>query len=146
MIKAPQDFCSGLIFATIGVLVFWVGWGYPSGTTSQISYGYFPRLLASSLCLVGTVIMTRAFLAKGQSLPRFALKPFLALIGVCAFGLLAQRAGLVISSFALIFISALASERFRPLDIIGLSLVLIPLNWLVFIKGLGMSLSAWPSW
>ena len=146
MVKAPQDFLAGVLFCLGSAFVFWVGWDYPGGTASQMSYGYFPRMLAGALFFLGALIVVRSFLYQGPPMPKFALRPLLALVAVCAFGFLVQKAGLAIATFALIVIGVCGSERFKLLDVIGISLLMIPLNWLVFIKLLNLPLTALPNW
>ena len=144
MIKAPQDFCAGLVFGAAGLMVLVSALGYPMGTASQMSIGYFPMLLGSALVLVAAVTVARSFLSPGAPVPRVALRSLLPLVAVVAFGLLLKPAGLIIASFALITLSVLTAERFRPRDILTLALLLIPFNWLVFVWALGMPLPLLP--
>src|SRR5688572_14221309 len=117
MVRAPQDFWAGLVFAAAGLLVLVVAWNYPKGTASQMSYGYFPMLLGGALCAVGVATVIRSLLSSGASVPRLALRPLLPLAAVVAFGALLKPTGLILASLALIAVSVLGSERFRPLDI-----------------------------
>jgi Tripartite tricarboxylate transporter TctB family len=144
MSRAPQDFWAGLVFEAAGLLVLVVAWNYPTGTASQMSYGYFPMLLGGALCAIGGVIVVRSFLSAGAPVPRMTLRPLLPLVAIVAFGALLKTAGLILASFALIVISVLGAERFRPLDILMLTLLLIPFNWFVFVWALGMPLPLLP--
>ena len=146
MIKAPQDFWSGLIFAAAGLFIFWVGWNYPMGTASRMSYGYFPQLVAAALCIVGAIVVMRALLARGPAAPKLAWRPMLPLAAVVAFGVLLRPAGLIVATFALIVLSVLGGDRFRPLDVLGLAVFLIPFNWFIFVWGLGLPLPVLPAW
>jgi hypothetical protein len=145
MIKAAQDFWSGLIFVAAGLFILWAGWHYPMGTAGRMSYGYFPKLLAGALCLVGAVIAGRALFLQGAPLARLAPRSLLPLVAVVAFGLLLRPAGLIVATFCLIVISVAAGDRFRSRDVIGLAVVLIPLNWLVFVRALGLPLPLLPA-
>ena len=144
MVRAPQDFWAGLVFAAAGLLVLVVAWNYPKGTASQMSFGYFPMLLGVALCAVGAATVMRSLRSPGAPVSRLALRPLLPLVAVVAFGALLKPAGLILASLALIVVSALGSERFRPLDIVALALLLIPFNWLVFVWALGMPLPLSP--
>lgn len=146
MIKAQQDFWAGFLFAGFGALIFWVGRNYTMGTAGRMGSGYFPMLLAGALCLVGIIIMARAFWLAGEKAPRFALRSFLPLVAVVAFGLLLEPAGLVIATAVLIALSVIGGEgdrRWR--DAVLLSALLIPFNWLIFVWALGLPLPMWPN-
>jgi hypothetical protein len=144
MIRAPQDFWAGLVFAAAGSLVLVVAWNYPKGTASQMSYGYFPMLLGSALCAIGVLTLVLSFRSPGAPVPRMALRPLLPLVAVVAFGALLKPAGLILASVILIVLSVLGTERFRPLDMVALALLVIPFNWLVFVWALGMPLPLFP--
>jgi hypothetical protein len=144
MIRAPQDFWAGVVFEAAGLLVLVVAWNYPKGTASQMSYGYFPMLLGGALCVLGGITIMQSFRSSGAPVPRLALRPLLPLAAVVAFGILLKPAGLILASVALIVLSVLGTERFRPLDIVTLALLLIPFNWFVFVWALGMPLPLFP--
>jgi len=144
MIKAPQDFWAGLLFVAAGLFVLIAGRDYPVGTASRMAIGYFPNVLGWALCVIGGLIAIRALMVHGASAPRFALRPLLPLVAVAAFGCLLQPAGLVVATIALIVVSNFGSDRFRPLDALGLTLVLVPFNWFVFVWALGLPLPVFP--
>jgi hypothetical protein len=145
MIKAAQDFWAGLIFLAAGLFILWAGWNYPMGTAGRMSYGYFPKLLAGALCMVGAIVVARALVVPGTTVSRLTFRPLLPLVAVLGFALLLRPAGLIVATLCLILISCLAAERFRPLDVIGIAVVLIPFNWLVFVRALGLPLPVLPS-
>lgn len=144
MIKAPQDFGAGMVFLGAGVFVIATAWDYPLGSASRMSYGYMPMLLGGALCLVGATIALRALWIAGAPLPRLAPRPLLALLAVVIFGLLLRPAGLILATLALIVVSVMATRRFRWADMALLSLLLIPFNWLVFVRALGLPLPLTP--
>ena len=145
MIKAAQDFWAGLIFVAAGLFIYWAGWNYPMGTAGRMSYGYFPKLLAGALCVVGVIVAGRAFVHSGEPVARLAWRPMLPLVAVLAFALLLRPAGLIVATFCLILASCLAAEKFRLLDVVGLAVILIPFNWLVFVRVLGLPLPLLPA-
>jgi hypothetical protein len=144
MIKSGQDSCAGVLFLAIGVFVLVAGRDLPVGTATRMLQGYFPNLVAWSLCFIGVVLSVKGMVTPGASMPRLAIRPLLPLIAIVAFGLLLRPAGLAVAVTALIFISSLGLS-FRLLDAIGLSLFMIGFIWLIFIKGLGLPLYLWPS-
>jgi hypothetical protein len=144
MIKSGQDLWAGVLFVVAGVFIFWAGWDLPVGTASRMAQGYFPKLLAWALCLVGGIIVIGSIIAPGAPTPRFAVRPLFPLVAVVAFGLLLRPTGLVIATTVLIFISVLGSDKFRLRDAVVLSILLTAFNWLVFIWGLRLTLPMWP--
>jgi hypothetical protein len=144
MIKLGQDFLAGLLFLAVGIFIFVTGRDLPLGSASHMQQGYFPRLLAWSLCIVGGIIAIKGLIVRGAPIPRFAFHSFLPVAAVVVFGLLLQPAGMAIAIVALVFISSLGPD-FRWLSAAGLSLFLILFIWLVFILGLGLPLQLWPS-
>jgi hypothetical protein len=107
--------------------------------------GYFPKLLAWALCIVGGIISIKAMIIPGAPAPRLAIRSFLPVMAVVAFGLLLRPTGLAIAITALIFISFIGSGSFRLVDAVALSLFLVLFIWLVFICGLGLPLRLWPN-
>ena len=144
MIKAPQDFWSGLVFLVAGLVVLAVAWDYPVGSAARMSYGYFPMMLGGALCLLGVIIGVRSFITPGEPAPRLALRPMLPLAAVAAFGFLLQPAGMALATMALIGLSLPAARDFQLRDFVRLSVVLIPFNWLIFIWALGLPLQMLP--
>ncbi|MEI7672646.1 MAG: tripartite tricarboxylate transporter TctB family protein [Deltaproteobacteria bacterium] len=144
MIKIGQDFLAGLLFLAVGIFIFVTGRDLPLGSASSMRQGYFPRLLAWALCIVGGIISIKGLAIPGAPTPRFAFHSFLPVVAVVVFGLLLQPTGMAIAITALVFISSLGPD-FRLLSAVGLSLFLILFIWLVFILGLGLPLQLWPS-
>ena len=144
MIKSGQDLCAGLVFLAIGVFILVMGRDLSAGTAGNMQEGYFPRLVALLLCLVGAIISVRGMMVQGASMPRFAFRSMLPMIAIVAFALLLRPAGLAIAISVLIVVSSFGM-RFRLFDVIALSLSMIVFIWLVFIKGLGLPLQLGPS-
>ena len=69
---------------------------------------------------------------------------FWVLAGIAAFGVLLQPAGLVVASFALIFISSIASHEFHWTATLFSWIVLLLLCLAVFVYGLKLQFPVWP--
>ena len=143
MVKSGQDVLAGLLFLAVGVFMLVVGRDLPAGTASHMQQGYFPRLVAWSLCAVGAILSIKGMIVPGSRIPRFSIRSLLPLVAVVAFGLLLRPAGLAIAVTVLIFISS-AGLEFRLINAVGLSIFLTLFIWLVFICGLGLPLVLWP--
>ncbi len=144
MIKSGQDMWAGVLFVAAGLFIFWAGRDLPVGTASRMAQGYFPRLVAGALCIVGGILVIGSLVARGEPTPRFAIRPLFPLAAIVAFGLLLRPTGLVIATTVLISISVLGSKKPRFRDAVMLSVLLTVFNWLVFIWGLGLILPMWP--
>ncbi|MGH7262136.1 MAG: tripartite tricarboxylate transporter TctB family protein, partial [Nitrospiraceae bacterium] len=83
----------------------------------------------------------------GEPISIFAYKEIaLVLAATVLFGVLARGAGVVISIFVLVLISAYASVKFRWGPSIALAVGLTVFCVLVFIKGLGIPLTIFGTW
>lgn len=110
--------------------------------------GYFPTIVSALLVIIGLFTTIRGMRVDGQAIGGLAWKPMaLILVSVLSFGLLIERAGLLIASGALLLISAAASREFRFewLATLGL-IVLIAFCSVVFVIGLGVPMPLIGSW
>ena len=69
---------------------------------------------------------------------------FLVLLAVVIFGYALKPLGLVLSTVALVVLSALGGHDFRNKEIVILTIVLVLFGVLVFVKGLGLPFNLWP--
>jgi hypothetical protein len=145
---APKDVWAGLIYIAFGGVMFWVALGYRLGTAGRMGPGYFPRVLALILVLIGIVSLVRGLIVQGEPIGALAWKP-LALISLSSvlFGLLLERLGLAVALAALVLVSASASKEFRWDAKASVGLVaLIVFCVLAFVKGLAVPMPILGSW
>lgn len=144
----PKDVWAGLIYIAFGGAMFWAAMSYRLGTAGRMGPGYFPRVLALILVAIGVISLVRGFIVRGEAMGELAWKP-LAMISLSAalFGLLLERAGLMVALAALVLVSASASKEFRwdPKALVGL-IGLIAFCVLAFVKGLGVPMPILGSW
>jgi putative tricarboxylic transport membrane protein len=146
-IRNPRDFWAGLIYLVIGLSAFYIAQDYEMGTAVRMGPGYFPRVLSILLALIGLAALVRSFIRPGEAVGRLAWWPALLVLGATAiFGLLVRGAGLVLSLFVLVLISAYASRKFRLPSTVLLAAGLAVFSALVFLKGLGIPLPLLGSW
>lgn len=146
-IRNPRDFWAGLIYLVIGLSAFYIAQDYEMGTAVRMGPGYFPRVLSILLALIGLAALVRSFIRPGEAVGRLAWWPALLVLGATAiFGLLVRGAGLVLSLFVLVLISAYASRQFRLPSTVLLAAGLAVFSALVFLKGLGIPLPLLGSW
>ncbi len=147
-VEAQKDVLAGLIYSAFGGLLFWGALGYKLGTAGDMGPGYFPRVLAVILIILGLISLVRGFLVRGEKIERVAWKPLAMVLGSSVlFGALLERAGLAVALAVLVLVSASASSKFR-FDwkaLIGLA-ALIAFCIVCFVKGLGVPMPILGRW
>ncbi|MDP2779618.1 tripartite tricarboxylate transporter TctB family protein [Devosia sp.] len=132
-----------LAIATLGLYAVVVGSGYRMGELTRMGPGFFPVIIGTAVIVLA---LAAAFESRGENEERMALR--LAPIvwvgtAILAWLLLVQSLGLVVATFALVGLSALAKPPIRPVSILVLGGALSLSGYLVFIWGLGMPLTLW---
>jgi hypothetical protein len=136
-----KDFWSGLMFAGFGILALTLGSNLAVGTAVRMGPGYVPRMLSYILIALGIVILVRAIIAPDDPIERFRWKPITMItIGIVAFALLFESAGMAPALVALIFLSALGGEEFKVVETVLSCVVLTALCIVLFKLGLQMNI------
>ena len=147
-IRNQKDFWAGLLFAAFGLFFSGVGTRYTFGTAARMGPGYFPTVLGIILIILGVVIALGALSPKAeeQRVQKFSWPTILLVLGsVVLFGLLLQRAGLVISLAAVVIVSSYASHEFGWKATLVNTVVLIALCMAVFGYALSLQFPLWPT-
>jgi putative tricarboxylic transport membrane protein len=145
-IRLSTDFLTGLLFLAIGAFAVIYGSRYSLGTAARMGPGYYPLLASSGLVLLGLVLVVRSFLTTTEEVAAINVRPLvLILAGTLAFGLLIDRAGLIIAGLLLVFAARLADRDFRPWEVTVLAVCLVAFTLAIFRYGLGMPLRLWPA-
>ena len=99
--------------------------------------------------LLGALVLFKSLTLEtegGDPIGAVAWKPLLVILGAVAiFGLLLPRLGMVITLPILIFISAYAGDEFHIGEAAANAVALTAFSWLIFIKGLGLTIPMWPT-
>ena len=86
----------------------------------------FPTLVGVLLVGLGVVIALRAFAIDGPPVPRFHARPIVvSLVAIALFGVALAHLGLIAAVAVLVLVGAFASRESRPLETVGLVVVLI---------------------
>lgn len=147
-ISDEKDFVSGLLFLVVGGFFLWSGSDYQFGTVSHMGPGFFPRVLAILVSVVGLILCIQGSFAPERRIGGIAFKPLLLVTAsILCFSFLVRPAGLVISLVLTILVSAAASAKFRLDWKASAGLVaLVVLCKLVFLDGLGLNIPAFGPW
>jgi Tripartite tricarboxylate transporter TctB family len=148
-IKSQKDFWSGVMFVAIGVGFAWGALTYSFGTSARPGPAYFPFGLGAMLAVLGGVVLFKALTIEtegGDPIGPWAWKPLLVILGAVAlFGLLLPRLGMVATLPILIIVSAYAGDEFHIGEALINAVILTAFSWLIFIKGLGLTIPLWPT-
>jgi hypothetical protein len=147
-IKSERDFWSGLMFIVVGIGFAWGATSYNFGTSARPGPGYFPFGLGILLAVLGALVLFKALTIEtddGERVGHFAWKPlFVILASVALFGFLLPRLGMVVSLPLLVVLSSWASDEFTWRAAIINAVVLTAFSWLIFVKGLALTIPVWP--
>ncbi len=148
-IKSQRDFCAGLMFLAIGLGFALGATNYEFGVSARPGPGYFPLILGGLLAVLGSMVLFKALTLEtedGEPVGRLAWKPLLTILGsVVLFGLLLPSLGLAVALPLLVFGASLAGDEFSLRDAALSAVLLTTLAWLLFIKGLNLTLPLWPA-
>lgn len=148
-IKSQKDFWSGVMFVVVGLAFAWGATNYSMGSAARPGPGYFPVGLGMLLALLGAAIVLQSLVVDtpdGDRIGPWPLKQAVIILGaVAVYGVAIPRLGMALSLPLLIGISSLASGEFRWKEVLVNSIVLTVGSWLIFIKGLGLTIPLWPT-
>jgi uncharacterized membrane protein len=151
VINKPKDALAGIFFILLGSFGGWIAMGYPLGSSMRMGAGYFPLLVSSLLALLGLAILLRSAAFRPQNSVEpltglLSLRPTLLICaGVSVFALLVPSLGLVLTTIIMTMITGYAQKEVRLGERVCLSLFLAGSSLMIFVYGLGLQLSAWPS-
>jgi uncharacterized membrane protein len=147
-IRNQKDVAAGLLYITFGAAFSLGALNYKLGDPSRMGPGWFPFAIGLLLVVVGalTALAGVRATAAEEKVQRLELAPLAWVISaVVLFGLLLQPMGLVVALTALVFVSSRASHEFTWKGTLASAVVLILFSYGVFIWGINLQISLWPS-
>ena len=148
-IKSQRDFWSGLMFLVTGAGFAVGATNYSMGTSARPGAGYFPLILSVILTIMGAVVLFEALTIEtedGEPIGNIAWRPLIVIvIAITVFGILLPRMGMLVTVPVLIIMVSFAGDEFGWIGVIVSSVVLTAFSWLIFIKGLGLTIPLFPS-
>ncbi len=141
-----QRIAAGLIFTAVGGFFVLRAPHYAMGNLTRLGPGGFPLLLGGLLLILGIAHLLTARTAAVTVFERVSWRVVLLvpLSGV-AFGLTVDRLGLVLAIIISTAIGCLANRRVRIVETAILCLVLAAFGAGVFVYGLGLPFSLFPT-
>jgi phosphatidylglycerophosphate synthase len=148
-IKSEKDFWSGVMFLVVGI-VFAVGaTNYSMGTSARPGPGYFPLMLSIILAILGGIVLFKSLTIEtegGDKIGHIAWRPLLVVVGsIALFAIMLPRLGMFITIPVLIVAVSFAGDEFKWKGVLIAAVVLTVFSWLVFVKGLGLTIPTLPS-
>lgn len=154
-----RDYYGGLALIALALFAFWAGSDLAGIRGFSFGAGTAPRLFASGLAVVATVITVSGLLTKGEPIGGYAVRgPLFVTLAILSFAFLIRGVtfewggklirvpafGLIIASFVTFVIAAAASKETRPVEAFITAAALTAFCWLVFVKLLGLPFQLWP--
>ncbi len=139
--KLTKNMLAGAMFCAIGAVFLYAGQDYPLGTARVMGPGYFPRLVAILVMILGALTALRSYIRDEAEESPFNAKiwPFLTVFSaVIAFALLVERVGLIPTLAITIILSRFAAPHTRPLELLGLVAIVSTVIVGVFVYALGV--------
>lgn len=140
-----HDLAWGGVLALTGLAVAGYAWAnYDLGSLRRMGPGFFPVALGLLLAGLGAMIAIPAMRRPGQQRP-FAWPETIAVVAaLLTFGLLLERLGVLLTTAATVLIATTVAPRPGLGWRLALTLAVTALVWLVFVRGLSMSLPVLP--
>src|SRR5262245_43437584 len=145
-VSRSKDFWAGIMFLGFAAVAVLAARGYTLGTAGRMGPGYFPMALGLLLGLLGLIIAARSLLSADGPIDGLKLRPLVCLVaGVCLFGLLIERLGLVLTLIAVVAVAAFASRESRSIEVAALAAGLAAFSLGAFVYVLRLPLPVWPN-
>lgn len=148
-IKSQKNFWSGLMFIAVGLAFAWGATNYSFGNSARPGPGYFPFGLGILMAILGGMVLFGSLTVEtddGDKIGSFAWKPLIIIVGsVCLFGVLLPYLGLIATLPLVVISASLAGDEFHWGESLANAAILTAGSWLVFIKGLSLTLPLWPA-
>lgn len=120
------------------------GLDYPFGSLRRMGAGFMPVVLGSALIVLGAALVVETLRNAERTFEIRARVVLSIIAAILFFAIAARPLGLIPAALGTILLAALADPPFRPLRAALTGLVVGAFCYLLFVKGLGISLR--PFW
>ncbi len=144
-VRRPIDLLAGIVLLVLAALIWQLNARFPVGALRAMGPGYMPRILAAGLAAIGIGLVIFARLGAAREMPAWRPRAALVLaLAMLAFGLLIERAGLIVATCAAVPIASLAGRDARPVEMVVFTLAAAGVVVVVFVWGLGQLIPVMP--
>lgn len=147
-IKHQKDFWAGIMFLVVGVGFAIGALNYSFGNSARPGPAYFPFGLGILTALLGAFEIVKAWVSKAPDgdIGEWPMKQMaIILAAVVLFGVLLPKLGLIVALPVLVFVSSIPSGEFSLKEVVINCVVLTVFSWLIFVKGLGLTIPMVPA-
>lgn len=141
-----QDTLAGLFFILFGALSLHFAADYPMGTAVRMGPGYFPTIVGWCTIVLGVLVTLGGLVTDGEPAepPHFRSLLFVT-AGIVLFGLLIDRAGLMVATAILVVLARLAGPDYRRVKEIAAQYVILTIAVAaLFVWALKLPIPIWP--
>ena len=143
--RGNVDFYSGVLLVGIASVALTYIRSLTIGTVLQMGPGYFPFGLALILLAMGLCLMVKGMVVGGSPVGQFHLRPLVfVLLSFAAFGVLIERAGLILAILAQVAVAHCASNEATWRESIVTGVVLAAASSVLFVWLLGIPVGLLP--
>ena len=140
-----KDFSAGIMYIIMGGFFALWAQNYPMGTAVRMGPAYFPTMLGWILVALGLIVLIRSFYLHGETPRKTNWRTLAFIIGsVFVFGFLLDRGGLIVASFALMYISSMGGWDFRWKEQLINAVLMTAVNVGIFYYALGLPFKLYP--
>lgn len=136
------ELAMALAIILIGLAALYIASDYRMGTLRRMGAGFVPISLSVILTGLGVLLVFECLRAPHSHIPGKVGAFALVIGGIFIWSQTIDRLGFVPATFLLVLACALAERKNTLHSVVGLSLALIGGGYLIFIKGLGIPMSA----
>jgi hypothetical protein len=139
------DLAFAVFLVALGALAYVLAGELSVGTAASMGPGYVPRALAIIIMVYGLALGVHAMFKGREAFPAIQRRPLTLIVAAVAlFALLLPRAGLALTSFAVVVCAGFAAydARLRENAILGVALAAFAV--VLFVSVLGLPIPVWP--
>ena len=139
-----EDLIAGLVTAAIGAFIIFEASQYKLGTLRNMGPGYFPIILGCVMLVLAVFMVVTARpgpVPQPMGMDRLRGTLFVT-AGFLAFAFTVEAAGLLVSVFLVVFLSALGNRNTSVVTAAVLAVATAVISTLVFRVGLGLQIKA----
>ncbi|PHP65250.1 hypothetical protein CSC94_20305 [Zhengella mangrovi] len=140
-----EDLIAGLVTAAIGVFIILEASTYDMGTLRSMGPGYFPVILGSAMVVLALIMILTARpndMPQPMGMDQLRGTLFVAAAFV-AFAFTVESAGMLVSVFLVVFLSALGNRNTSMKSALMLAAGTAIVSVLIFRVGLGLQIKAY---
>jgi putative tricarboxylic transport membrane protein len=143
--RGNVDFYSGVLLVAIAAVALIYIRSLTIGTVLQMGPGYFPFGLALVLFGMGLCLIVKGIVVGGSPVGQFHLRPLVfVLLSFAAFGVLIERAGLIVAILAQVAVAHCASSETTWRESIATGVALAAASSVLFVWLLGIPVGLLP--